>query len=96
MEMTDSPMKNVLERLDTLEVQQDQVVSDMKKTHESEMEVLRKRLVKAKTIVHLAKDADKKKVIDMNKIDAAVKAAQSAAKQSEDDLKTLKDTAVKE
>lgn len=86
-------MKSVLERLDTLEVQQEQVVTEMKKSHESEMEALRKRLVKAKTIVHLAKDNDKKKEIDMNKIDAAVKAAQNAAKRSEDDLKTLKDAA---
>ncbi len=82
-------MKTVMERLDTLEVQQEQVVTEMKKTHETEMDGLRRRLVKAKTIVHLAKDADKKKVIDMNKIDAAVKAAQSAAKRSEEDLRTL-------
>ncbi len=82
-------MKTVMERLDTLEVQQEQVVTEMKKTHETEMDALRRRLVKAKTIVHLAKDADKKKVIDMNKIDAAVKAAQSAAKRSEEDLRTL-------
>ncbi len=87
-------VKGIMDRLATLESQQEQMMAGIRQSHASEMAALRQRLAKAeetRRAVNARESAPAPVLmsVDMAEIDAAVHAAHVAAKRSDNDLKDL-------
>lgn len=86
--------KGILDRLSKLESQQETMMADIRRSHQEEMEELRKRLQRAnesKRAVVSAEPAPQPVLmsVDMAEIDAAVHAAHCAAERSDRDVQEL-------
>lgn len=92
-------VKGIMERLATLESQQEEMMAGIRQSHKSEMEALKQRLARAEETRRAAAARETAPApvlmsVDMAEIDAAVHAAHVAAKRSDNDLKDLLEVAM--
>lgn len=91
--------KGILDRLASLETQQEQMMSNIRRAHAEEMEALRDRLARAEETRRSVSErapapAPVLMSVDMAEIDAAVHAAHVAAERSDNDLRDLLKVAI--